>query len=139
MTSRPLRSRLAVLAAAAIGLVAAGTATAATGITRDVSSNWAGYVVSGTTFTSVTGTWVQPEIDCTSTGSSASAFWVGLGGNTDGSNALEQVGTGAECDENGVPTYYAWYESCPRRASRSRWRSSRATRSRRRSPRSARR
>ena len=113
MTSRPLRFRLAVLAAVAIGLVAAGTATAATSVTRDVSSNWAGYVVSGTTFTSVTGTWVQPEIDCTSTGSSASAFWVGLGGNTDGSNALEQAGTGAECDENGVATYYAWYELVP--------------------------
>ena len=62
MTSRPLRSRLAVLAAVAIGLVAAGTATAATSITRDVSSNWAGYVVSGTTFSSVTGTWVQPAL-----------------------------------------------------------------------------
>ena len=61
----------------------------------------------------MTGTWVQPAIDCTSTGSSASAFWVGLGGNTDGSNALEQAGTGAECDENGVATYYAWYELVP--------------------------
>jgi Peptidase A4 family len=110
---RTLRLRLAALTAVALALVAAGAATAATSVARDVSSNWAGYVVSGTTFSSVTGTWVQPAIDCTSTGTSASAFWVGLGGNTDGSNALEQAGTGAECKADGTASYYAWYELVP--------------------------
>jgi hypothetical protein len=56
---------------------------------------------------------VQPEIDCTSTGTSASAFWVGLGGNGEGSNALEQAGTGAECNADGTARYYAWYELVP--------------------------
>jgi hypothetical protein len=110
---RPLRLRLAAFAAVAAGLAAAGTAAAATSVSRDVSSNWAGYAVSGTEFSSVTGTWVQPELDCTSTGSSASAFWVGLGGNGDGSTALEQAGTGADCDADGAPRYYAWYELVP--------------------------
>src|SRR5262245_556546 len=114
MTSRrTLHLRLAVLLALALALVAAGTATAATGVARDVSSNWAGYVVTGTTFSSVTGTWVQPELDCTTAGTSASAFWVGLGGNTDGSNTLEQAGTGAECKADGTASYYAWYELVP--------------------------
>jgi len=110
---RPLRLRLAVVTAVALALVATGAATAATSVARDVSSNWAGYVVSGTTFSSVTGTWVQPAIDCTSSGTSATAFWVGLGGNTDGSNALEQAGTGAECKADGTASYYAWYELVP--------------------------
>jgi hypothetical protein len=112
---RSPRFRLAVLGALAVTLAAAATAAAATSVSRDVSSNWSGYVVSdaATTFSSVTGTWVQPELDCTSTGQSASAFWVGLGGDGDDSTALEQAGTGAECDDNGTATYYAWYELVP--------------------------
>ena len=105
-----LRLRLAAVAALAVILVAAGTAAAATGAAREVSSNWAGYVLGGASFTSVTGTWVQPELDCTSTGPSASAFWVGLGGSEGTSNALEQAGTGAECLADGSARYYAWYE-----------------------------
>jgi hypothetical protein len=113
MTPRTsLRFRLAAIVAAT-WLVAAGAASAATGIPRDVSSNWSGYVVTGATFSSVTGTWVQPELDCASTGPSASAFWVGLGGNSTGSNALEQAGTGAECTANGTARYHAWYELVP--------------------------
>src|SRR5262245_61239382 len=113
MTFRRSLRLFAALVCTALALAAAGTAAASTVIARDVSSNWSGYVASGTTFSSVTATWVQPELDCTSTGSSASAFWVGLGGNTDGSNALEQAGTGAECDADGTGTYYAWYELVP--------------------------
>jgi len=114
MTSRRrLRLRLAVLLTVAVAFVAVGAASAATTIARDVSSNWAGYVVAGAEFSSVTGTWVQPAIDCTSTGTSASAFWVGLGGNTEGSSALEQAGTSAECNDDGTATYSAWYELVP--------------------------
>jgi hypothetical protein len=113
MTRRTLRLRLAVLPAVAAALVLAGAAAAATSVARDVSSNWAGYVVTGAGFSSVTGTWVQPAIDCTSTGASASAFWVGLGGNGSGSNALEQAGTSAECAADGTAAYSAWYELVP--------------------------
>ena len=76
-----------------------------------MSSNWAGYVLGGASFTSVTGTWVQPAADCTSTGPSASAFWVGLGGSSRAvERSLEQAGTGAECLADGSARYYAWYE-----------------------------
>ena len=87
------------------------------GAATDVSSNWAGHVVSsaGTTFTSVTATWKQPAVDCSQTGAgSSSAFWVGLGGYASSSQALEQIGTSADCDsQTGKPTYYAWYELVP--------------------------
>ena len=107
------RIHLAALAAAATALLAAGSATAATAVSHDVSSNWAGYVVTGASFTSVTGTWVQPTADCSSTGTGASAFWVGLGGSTGVSGSLEQAGTSADCDAAGNATYRAWYELVP--------------------------
>jgi hypothetical protein len=40
-------------------------------------------------------------------------MWVGLGGYTVGSNALEQTGTSADCSSSGKATYYAWYELVP--------------------------
>lgn len=115
---------LAVLASAA---VACGTAKAATHlsfaphstVTPEISANWSGYalVPTGTdpiTFTDVTGTWVQPKARCTSGRTDASAFWVGLGGYGESSNALEQLGTAAQCDGNGkTPTNYAWWEVVP--------------------------
>ena len=41
------------------------------------------------------------------------AFWVGLGGYATTSQALEQIGTDADCSRSGKPTYYAWYELVP--------------------------
>jgi Peptidase A4 family len=88
--------------------------------TADVSSNWAGYAAlapdetSAASFTDVTGTWVQPKVTCVSGRNDASAFWVGLGGDTDASQALEQLGTGAECNGSStVPKYDAWWEIVP--------------------------
>jgi hypothetical protein len=75
------------------------------------SSNWAGYAVTGQTFTDVKSTWVQPAVTCPATGSSYAAFWVGLGGVT-GSGGLEQTGTEADC-QNGHASYSAWYELLP--------------------------
>ena len=46
-------------------------------------------------------------------GTTASAFWVGLGGNSTTSNALEQTGTEADCLANGTVRYSAWYELVP--------------------------
>jgi hypothetical protein len=92
------------------------TASAAT----EASTNWAGYAVTSATpdspisFTSVTGTWTQAGATCpTGTGDSASAVWVGLGGYALDSQALEQIGTDADCNANGPPSYYAWYELVP--------------------------
>ena len=85
-----------------------------------VSTNWAGYAVadpvgstSSTAFTSVTGTWKQPRAKCSVGKVEYSATWVGLGGFTDASRALEQVGTSADCRGTKKPTYYAWYELVP--------------------------
>src|SRR5207248_3442603 len=92
------------LAAAASLLAAAGQAHADTA----TSSNWSGYAVSaaptadGTdpvplSFTSVSGTWVEPAASCTTGANTYAAFWVGLGGFSDTSQALEQIGTEVDC------------------------------------------
>ncbi len=98
----------------------------------NVSSNWAGYAVSGSvetttpapdgsttsttspiSFTSVTGTWVQPKADCSDGRVAYSSVWVGLGGFDPTSNALEQIGTDADCTSSGKARYLAWYEIVP--------------------------
>jgi hypothetical protein len=85
-----------------------------------VSSNWAGYAVNGTStsgvatsFTDVTASWVQPKVTCTAGKASYSAFWVGLGGFSSESEALEQIGTESNCDPSGRAVYGAWYELVP--------------------------
>src|SRR5207248_4132992 len=64
-------------------------------------------------FTDVTATWTQPTAACTPGQSASAAIWVGLGGYTVGSNALEQAGTAADCSSSGKAKYYAWYELVP--------------------------
>src|SRR5438270_13965060 len=107
-----LRLLASVLAASALAAVAVTSGTASTshrffGLKDDtdsVSSNWSGYALeppAGTDlqFTSITGTWTQPKATCSSSGSeSASAFWVGLGGEIDTATSLEQTGTSAACN-----------------------------------------
>ena len=82
-----------------------------------VTANWAGYAVTGTstTYTSATGTWKEPKVACTlADAGEASSFWVGLGGYSETSQALEQLGTSSDCDAStGKPDYYAWYELLP--------------------------
>jgi len=86
----------------------------------EASTNWAGYAVTGAdtnspiAFTSVTGTWTQATATCgPGDGRAASAAWVGLGGYSLTSRAVEQIGTDADCTEDGPPSYYAWYELVP--------------------------
>jgi hypothetical protein len=110
---------LSVAAACALGAAPIASASAATDVQQASSGNWAGYVVGAgsdggsTSFKSVTGSWVQPTAKCSSSGSTYSAFWVGLGG-ADGKEALEQDGTEANCDADGTAHYYAWYELVPK-------------------------
>jgi hypothetical protein len=73
------------------------------------STNWSGYAATGSTFTSVSSSWVQPSVTCTSK-NSWSADWVGLDGYTDAT--VEQTGTLAAC-KGGSPKYRAWYETYP--------------------------
>jgi Peptidase A4 family len=89
--------------------------------TTAVSSNWAGYVAApsaavGSHFSSVSGSWVAPSATCLRGTESYSAIWVGLGGASEGSKALEQVGTDADCSRLGKPVYSAWFELLPAEA-----------------------
>jgi Peptidase A4 family len=73
------------------------------------SSNWSGYVASGGTFTSVTGTWTVPTVAPAGTG--ADATWVGIGGLV--SRDLIQAGTQAMVDGSGTVEYSSWIEMLP--------------------------
>jgi hypothetical protein len=73
------------------------------------SNNWAGYVAAGGSFTSVSGSWIVPQVSAT--GTSADATWVGIGGTT--GNQLIQTGTQASINNKGQVSYQAWYEMLP--------------------------
>jgi hypothetical protein len=118
------RSRRALLILTTLWLTAAlgcGTAMATPSPALDfpaVSSNWAGYAAtarsgSSLRFKSVSAHWVQPSLTCTGR-PAYSGFWVGLGGYHQSANALEQIGTEADCSSSGRDNYYAWYELVPK-------------------------
>src|SRR3989454_8170558 len=77
------------------------------------STNWSGYAVteSSSSVSIARGSWTVPAIQgsCPST-NQYSSFWVGIDGFNSGT--VEQTGTDSDC-QNGVPTYYAWYEFYP--------------------------
>ena len=82
------------------------------------SLDWAGYVDTGTTFSSVAGSWTQPSATCPTNKPQQSAFWVGLDGYSGTPTTVEQIGTDADCvkakhSSVGTPSYYAWYELFP--------------------------
>jgi hypothetical protein len=87
-----------------------GTPDAALNNAAATSHNWSGYAATGSTYTSVSSSWVEPVATCTSTTTKLAAFWVGLDG--DGSNSVEQIGTTAACS-GGAASYFAWYEMFP--------------------------
>jgi hypothetical protein len=103
---------LVALTATITTVAAASLAGTARAVAADISTNWSGFAVSGSTFSSVSGSWVQPKATC-SGGTTSAAFWVGLGGNSDASNALEQIGTSSDCSPDGRASYSAWYELVP--------------------------
>lgn len=110
---RPPHARrfAAGLVAAAVPLLVPGFAQAATADTTTTSpgGGWAGYVVYGGKYTSVSGTWTQPAVKCT-TGDQYSSYWVGLDGYA--SDSVEQIGTEADCIGK-TAEYSAWYEMYP--------------------------
>lgn len=82
------------------------------------SLDWAGYAVSGTTFTNVAGSWTQPGASCPSNQVQQAAFWVGLDGLAASDPTVEQIGTDSDCTKGkgrraGGPSYYAWYQLYP--------------------------
>jgi Peptidase A4 family len=80
-------------------------------VSHSTSTNWSGYAVTGTSYTSVSANWTQPAVNCSVTPTGWSSFWVGLDGDT--SNTVEQTGTEADCS-SGRPVYSAWYEMYPK-------------------------
>ena len=126
-----------VLAAGALVAAPAVGATEGHGVVRDAplvpvpapgsgaglngaqsSLNWAGYGVAGGTFSSVSGSWVQPAARCPTNRAQLAAFWVGLDGYAPSDPHVEQVGTDSDCVKvrgrlGGGPSYYAWFELYP--------------------------
>lgn len=112
-----------MIATAVAAIAIAGVSAAFAGTIRNQASpNWAGWVALAVPrsqrladhFTTVTGTWTQPAAACAGAHSSFAAFWVGLGGYSLHSKALEQIGSEADCDRQGALFYYAWFEFVPR-------------------------
>jgi hypothetical protein len=104
------------LAVLGVGAILAPAASAqSVNAQQATSENWAGYVAASNVgngqFSSVSGNWVVPTVS-SSAGHGYSAFWVGLGGSSNQSQALEQVGTSADTT-GGQTQYYAWYELVP--------------------------
>jgi Peptidase A4 family len=79
-------------------------------VTVEDSTNWSGYAVTGSSFTSSKASWIVPTATCSKTPNTYAAFWVGLDGWT--SSTVEQTGTDSDCDGSS-PSYYAWYEFYP--------------------------
>lgn len=96
---------------AAVALVQPASAGAATA----VSANWAGYAATGKSvhFRRVSASWTVPAGTCTAGQPSDSVVWVGLGGLSRRSQALEQTGTQFRCTSSGQPVYRAWFELVP--------------------------
>jgi hypothetical protein len=79
------------------------------GTGQSTSRNWAGYVATNGSFTSVIGTWTVPNVSA-SPGLSSDATWVGIGGVT--SQDLIQGGT-EDIVQNGQISRQAWIEALP--------------------------
>jgi len=75
------------------------------------STNWSGYAVLGSSFTSAQGSWTVPTVNCSGVrGDQYAAFWVGIDGYS--SSTVEQTGTLSDCVGR-TPSYVAWYEFYP--------------------------
>jgi hypothetical protein len=79
-------------------------------VTVSDSTNWSGYAVTGSSFTSAKASWTVPSVNCSKTPNTYSSFWVGIDGWT--SSTVEQTGTDSDCSGSS-PSYYAWYEFYP--------------------------
>lgn len=102
------------LAAAAVAVAGMAVAVPAPASARTVvSSNWAGYAVTGRSFKHVSARWTESKGACEPGGRSYSSAWVGIGGFKDGSPGLEQTGTDLDCSSSGRASHEAWFELVP--------------------------
>ena len=90
------------------------TSRSATLTVLQASSNWAGYVDSGSydQFTAASAQWSVPAITCTNTDGSVVSQWVGIDGmDSFGPGYVEQSGISMACPTGSTtPQYAAWYE-----------------------------
>jgi hypothetical protein len=105
-------TRFVILISGAVFALATAPAAVAD---ATASSNWAGYTIhrAGVRYTRVLGAWKQPSATCVRGRQTFSAAWVGLGGYSTTSNALEQIGTEVDCSASGQVISDAWYELVP--------------------------
>jgi hypothetical protein len=71
---------------------------------------WGGYAVTGGPFTSVSGSWTVPTLDCSTVRNSAASPWIGIDGWSN--TTVEQIGFDQDCT-NGVAGYFPWVEMYP--------------------------
>ena len=72
------------------------------------NDHWSGYSANTSRYNTVSASWVEPTVDCSSGGEVV--FWVGLDG--DGNNNVEQTGTHVLCS-NGRAIHTGWWETFP--------------------------
>jgi hypothetical protein len=73
------------------------------------STNWSGYISTGSQFTGVSAQWVVPTVQPAQP-SESSSTWIGIDGVTN--TTLIQTGTSQDTS-GGKTTYFAWYEIYP--------------------------
>lgn len=107
------RARLALPLAVVIGIALAFAPAALAD--SAMSANWAGYAAhrSGIKFKRVFAAWRQPTATCTPGMPSYSSDWVGLGGFSENSSALEQIGSEVDCSIGGRVLSSVWFEVVP--------------------------
>ena len=88
-----------------------GQATGAATQESIASTNWAGWIASGTTFSGVGGDWTVPSVVSTPA-AQYSSEWVGIDGVLD--TDLIQTGTSQDTPSTSTSSpYFAWYELIP--------------------------
>jgi hypothetical protein len=104
-----------LLAGLAAACAVAPAAQARPAMLAMTSTNWAGYAVhrDGLQFRRVSGEWTVPAVRCAPGVATYSASWIGLGGYGSRAEGVEQIGTVANCDGSGTPTYSSWWEVLP--------------------------
>jgi hypothetical protein len=75
------------------------------------SSNWAGQIATGSTFTDISGAWVVPTVRAT-TNTELSGTWLGIDDGNGSPSSIIQTGTGQQT-QGGSTLYFAWYELFP--------------------------
>ena len=76
---------------------------------HDSDGVWGGYVATGSGFSSISGSWTMPQVQCNSS-NDLFAPWVGIDGY--GSQTVEQTGVQVDCS-SGAPVLSGWYEMYP--------------------------